>query len=340
MASITRLASGMYSIRVFVGYDSNGKPVQKRLSAPTKKELQELIKETKETYLPVDILSLRIAYKKYISSRENVLSKATIRLYKSYVVDSFEYLMDKDINDISKEDVQKEINRMSLTDSPKTIRNKLGLFNSVIKAYSNHDSFKVNLPMKQKPNLFIPTEEVVKELISRAKGTPLELPILFACYCGMRRGEIFALTYNDIDFNNNLVKVTKALGVTEQLTYELKTPKSYAGYRDIDIPVHMMERIKYYRDKNIPLIQISIVQFSNRFDTLRNNLCKELGIPKFRFHDLRHYYASILVTLGIPDIYAMKLIGHSTTNFLRQNYQHTMSKQYDMYRKMIQEKLM
>lgn len=340
MAFITRLASGMYSTRVFVGYDSNGKPVQKRLSAPTKKELQELIKETKETYLPVDVLSLRIAYRKYISSRENVLSKATIRLYKSYVADSFEYLMDKDINDISKEDVQKEINRMSLTDSPKTIRNKLGLFNSVIKAYSNHDSFKVNLPMKQKPNLFIPTEEVVKELISRAEETPLELPILFACYCGMRRGEIFALTYNDIDFNNNLVKVTKALGVTEQLSYELKTPKSYAGYRDIDIPVHMMERIKYYRDKNIPLIQISIVQFSNRFDTLRNNLCKELGIPKFRFHDLRHYYASILVTLGIPDIYAMKLIGHSTTNFLRQNYQHTMSKQYDMYRKMIQEKLM
>ena len=80
----------------------------------------------------------------------------------------------------------------------------------------------------------------------------LSATILFACYCGMRRGEIFALIYNDIDFDNNLVKVTKALGVTEQLSYELKTPKSYAGYRDIDIPVHMMERIlKMRRARNL-----------------------------------------------------------------------------------------
>lgn len=340
MAKITRLSNGMLTTRAFIGYDANGNPVQKRISAPTKRELNKRIKEEQTNYVPrEEKLTLEKAYRLYISSRENILSPATIRLYKHYIKDSFVSLMRKDINEIKKEDVQREINEMSLYCSPKTLRNKLGLLNSVYKAYTNHDAFRVNLPMKQKPSLYIPTEDVVKELLEEVKDTPFEIPIMFACYCGMRRGEIFALTYDDIDFQHNIVKVTKAIGITDALTYEVKTPKSYAGYRDIDIPLPMMETIRKHIDEGYPLIEISIVQFSNSFDTIRNRLCNRLCIPKFRFHDLRHYYASILVTLGIPDIYAMKLIGHSTTNFLRQNYQHTMSKQYEQYRKLIQEKM-
>ena len=45
---------------------------------------------------------------------------------------------------------------------------------------------------------------------------------------------------------------------------------------------------------------------------------------QFRFHDLRHYTASVLLALGVPDKYAMEVMGHATNATLKQIYQHTM----------------
>lgn len=46
---------------------------------------------------------------------------------------------------------------------------------------------------------------------------------------------------------------------------------------------------------------------------------------KCRFHDLRHYNASIILALGVPDKYAMERMGHSTTDMLKKVYQHVMT---------------
>lgn len=45
---------------------------------------------------------------------------------------------------------------------------------------------------------------------------------------------------------------------------------------------------------------------------------------KIRFHDLRHYYASLMLSLGVPDKYAMARMGHATPNMLKNVYQHIM----------------
>lgn len=51
---------------------------------------------------------------------------------------------------------------------------------------------------------------------------------------------------------------------------------------------------------------------------------KRIGCDGIRFHDLRHYYASVMLSLGIPDKYAMERMGHSTPNMLKTVYQHLM----------------
>ena len=53
--------------------------------------------------------------------------------------------------------------------------------------------------------------------------------------------------------------------------------------------------------------------------------CKRAGVRKMRFHDLRHYSASVLLMLGVPDKYAMERMGHATNNMLKTVYQHTMA---------------
>lgn len=48
-----------------------------------------------------------------------------------------------------------------------------------------------------------------------------------------------------------------------------------------------------------------------------------------RFHDLRHYCASLMLALGVPDLYAMERMGHSPTHMLKSVYQHTMKDKQD-----------
>lgn len=341
MARITTLSNGFLTTKVFVGYNDIGSPVQKRVTAKTKAELDKLITKAKRDYQKEYNKkkvspTLQRAYEKYIEERESLLSPATIRTYTGYLKYSFSSLMKKNIDDVTKEDIQREINKMIKTDSPKTIRNKFFLLNAVLKEYAKNGSVNnIKLPKKKKVSLYIPTKEDIEVLLEKIKDTPLEIPIMFACFCGMRRGEIFALSYDDIDFKRQTVSVNKAIGLDEIGGYDIKEPKSYAGYRDIDIPNRLMDAIRQQRKRKLPLIELTIAEFAYRYPRLFD----ELPLHRFRFHDIRHYYASILITLGVPDIYAIKLLGHATINFLRQNYQHIMQNQYDLIRQRIRENL-
>lgn len=53
--------------------------------------------------------------------------------------------------------------------------------------------------------------------------------------------------------------------------------------------------------------------------------CEAAGLPHFRFHDLRHANASIMLALGVPDKYAEERMGHATNHMLQTVYQHTLA---------------
>ena len=52
--------------------------------------------------------------------------------------------------------------------------------------------------------------------------------------------------------------------------------------------------------------------------------CNSLGLPHHRFHDLRHYQASVMLALNVPNKYAQERMGHATDIMLKTVYQHTM----------------
>ena len=65
---------------------------------------------------------------------------------------------------------------------------------------------------------------------------------------------------------------------------------------------------------------------------------EKAGLHRFRFHDLRHYFASTLLALGVPDLYVIRIIGHSTTSML-EHYQHVLSDEDRKFRDLIRENL-
>ncbi len=66
-------------------------------------------------------------------------------------------------------------------------------------------------------------------------------------------------------------------------------------------------------------------------------MLKQLDMHPFRFHDLRHYYASILLAIGIPDKYAQYRMGHSSDNMLKNVYQHLFEAKKDKVNAQIDE---
>lgn len=108
---------------------------------------------------------------------------------------------------ITQEDIQKAINIEAQCHSPRTVRNSHGLISAVMRVYRPNFALNTALPKKVRPEIYIPSDAEIKQLLSSVAGTGMELPVLLAAFGPMRRGEICALSSEDI--SGNIVHVCK-----------------------------------------------------------------------------------------------------------------------------------
>ena len=181
----------------------------------------------------------------------------------------------------------------------------------------------IDVPAKQKTRFKLITDSEFEMIHSVAKENIFdECVILLAAWGGLRRGEIFALKPNDIFKGENIIRIDEARSISEK-GYVDKRPKSENGFREIVIPVYLVELIEKYRSQQDGigerLFDMRPDHYTHRFKKLvgRTNI-KDKNIV---FHDLRHYHASWLYKNGIPDLYAADRLGHDIGT-LKRIYQH------------------
>ena len=313
MAKATKLPSGNWRCRI--RKTINGTLVTKSFTAPTKKEAEILasawLLEENETTLN---LTLKSACERYIKAKRNTLAPYTITSYEAYSRLYLKGLMLSPIDKITREQIQIAFNEEAARLSPKSIRNLHGLISAVFKMFRPGFVLNTTLPQKKKVEMYIPTDDDIKKLLKAVENTELEIPILLAAFGPMRRGEIFALTSDDIIGNN--VVVNKAVCINEGKEI-IKTPKNYSSNRVICFPDFVIKKIKHIKGK---LVTISPSTFNKVF----HRTLKENNIPDFRFHDLRHYNVSICKAMNIPDEYIMARGGWSTNYTMNNVYAHTL----------------
>lgn len=316
-----RLPSGMYRCQVMV----DGKRISVVDEDPAVAQAKAVsikagLMEKKKTCPSITVGQ---AIDRYIESKDAVLSPSTVAGYKRIRHYALQDIMGKELNSLTQEAVQRSINAMSRGGkSPKSIRNAHGLLSAAIAEYRPDMILRTTMPQKVKHETQIPTDEEVEKIISTARGTVMELPVLLAVWFGLRVSEILGITWDSI--SGDMLHIKGAIVDGESGPVE-KGTKTYSGDRKIRLPDYLKKLIEEQPKINSHIVQLSRRSIGGRFDTI----CKKAGVPHFRFHDLRHANASIMLALGIPDKYAMERMGHSTNNMLKTVYQHTMRSKQD-----------
>ena len=309
MAKATKLPSGNWRVLVY----ANGH--RKSFTAPTKKEAEYQASQWLMSETESEDATIKDAIERFINNRSAINSPTTILAYRSMQKNCFSEIENKNISKIKSEDIQKFINNLSKDYSPKYVKNAYGLLRASIQALNPNKPINVRLPQSKPIEYRLPTDEDIKKLLETADNE-LRLAIMLAAMGTLREGEVCALQYEDI--KGNTIHVHQNM-IFEGKKYIIKDiPKTQSSDRYITYPKNVIKEI----GKGEGLIfQSNPKAICNRYRRLVKRCNLDIST---RFHDLRHYAASAMHAMGIPDQYIMEVGGWKSDTVLKSVYRNTL----------------
>ncbi|MBQ7558068.1 MAG: site-specific integrase [Lachnospiraceae bacterium] len=316
------LPSGSVRIQKKIGVRPDGTRIMKSFTGKDRDDAERRYRDWFLNKAPERqrvTITVSQAILKYIDAKKHVLSPSTLRSYysvhKNHLTTGIGEVY---LEDLTNRALQIWVSDLASTLSPKTVRNANALVQASVEMFAPDYQYKVTLPQKVPADLYCPSDQDIKRLLSEIKDKDPEMyrAVLLAAFGPMRRSEICALTSDDI--RGNQITVNKALVYDEVGAPTLKTTKTVGSNRVIEYPDFV---IKALEDVTGRIVLSSPDVLSNRF----RRTVKRIGGPSFRFHDLRHYAASIMHAIGVPDQYIMARGGWSSDNVMKRVYRNVIN---------------
>ncbi len=189
------------------------------------------------------------------------------------------------------------------------------------------------------------TEEQASRLLEVVVGDRFEALYVLALTTGMREGELLALQWGDVDFEQGVIQVRQTLRESAQAgkkVYVLAEPKSKTSRRQIALTQIALEALHRHHARQAeerlalgPAWDSSLdLVFPNTIGRLTwpwslvtrsfKPLLKKAGLPDIRFHDLRHTAATMLLSRGVPVKVVSEMLGHANISITLQVYGHVL----------------
>lgn len=169
----------------------------------------------------------------------------------------------------------------------------------------------------------------------------------FQIHTGARRNETLALTWSDIDFAKQRVRISRSL-IDVGGKASFKEPKTESGNRTIEISGSLVRTLDAHwrslgrsypetglvfpRDRNLPDIPLRGVSVTKAFQSR----LRRTGLKGLRLHDLRHAHASILLNQGVPVKAVSRRLGHATVAVTLEIYGHLMDEAHEQMRSVLE----
>ncbi|MGE4484413.1 MAG: tyrosine-type recombinase/integrase [Oscillospiraceae bacterium] len=238
------------------------------------------------------------------------------------------YFKDRKLSEITAKNIMDWQNEIrSLTDSKgksysttylKTVHNQFScIFNHAIKYYSlqiNPAARAGNMGSEEKKEMLFWTKGEYLKFIDAMMDKPLSYYAFEMLYwCGIREGELLALTSSDFDFAGSSVSINKSY---QRLNGQdiITTPKTKKSNRVIKMPQFLREEMQEYikmfysAGKSDRIFPVSKHYLKHEME----RGCKETGVKRIRIHDIRHGHVSLLIDMGFSALAIADRVGHES----------------------------
>lgn len=197
-------------------------------------------------------------------------------------------------------------------------------------------------PKIEGKELEILSEAQISEVTNSLRGLPIYPIAMLALASGMRRGELLALRWSDVDFDGNKVRVERALEETKANGLRFKAPKTKHGRRAISLPGSAMDMLRDHRREHLEWrmrhglgkMSDDALVFPNGDGRPRapssltrewRQTIKKNGPTQVSFHALRHSHASMLIAAGVDVLTVSRRLGHGSPSVTLNVYSHLFS---------------
>ena len=286
--------------------------------------------------------NFRVVTEEWLKYKKNTVKKSTYYNY-SYSVEKYLYpkFADQDITQIK--DYNDFIEKLTDTLAPKTVRDIITKLKEIINFYEEEHNTKLNikkmsLPKMNKKEIQILSNKEKQKLEKYCieQNSLKSLGILICLNTGLRIGEVCALRWENIDFESKKINIEKTIeriySKEENKTIVIiDTPKSITSVRTIPINSKLYNILKQIRGKS-KKTDFVLAGSSEHYVEPRNyqyhfkEILKRSKVKKYKFHTLRHTFATNCIEAGMDIKSLSEILGHADVSITLNIYVHSSDK--------------
>ena len=286
--------------------------------------------------------NFRVVTEEWLKYKKNTVKKSTYYNY-SYSVEKYLYpkFADQDITQIK--DYNDFIEKLTDTLAPKTVRDIITKLKEIINFYEEEHNTKLNikkmsLPKMNKKEIQILSNKEKQKLEKYCieQNSLKSLGILICLNTGLRVGEVCALRWENVDFETRRIHVEKTIeriySKEENKTIVIiDTPKSITSVRTIPINSKLYNILKQIRGKS-KKTDFVLTGSSEHYVEPRNyqyhfkEILKRNKVKKYKFHTLRHTFATNCIEAGMDIKSLSEILGHADVSITLNIYVHSSDK--------------
>ena len=355
MARSKKRQDGLYQRCLTIGRKANGDPDRKVIYAHTQKELEAKVAEYRDKLahgmLPVyENVTFGEMADLLCNEYKPTISEGVRKQYVSICKNHLAELKHMRLTELRNAHLQTIINRMAKAGySTKVMSHVKQVASQVMRLAQDNDILvrnvfeRVKIPsIEPKKRLPLTLEQI--DLVKRTyQGHRMGVPVMVMLYAGLRRGELLALQWTDVDLNKRVIHVWRSVAFEAHNQARVKKPKTAAGTRDvpiIDVLYEILAEAKKHATSTMvcPSAQgtqmtdtswqtswSSYMHFLNiqagGKDRSRNNP-KVVAIEPFSAHQLRHTFITMCHEAGVDVKVTQEIAGHADIHTTLMIYTH------------------
>ena len=352
--SIRKRKDGRWEGRFTAAYDpETGKQIFKNVLGKTQAEVKEKLKKAMEEAQGLDVIRsgqytvaewMRLWFETYSKPS---LREASAENYRNYIENHIiPHIGDIKLNKLTPLDIQKMYNETKTSGRVQRYKDMkdLSVSNRLVRGMhmvlhgcldqavregllTKNPTNDCKIPKLEKKEMKVIPPEQVGAYLKEAENHGV-LPMFYLeLTSGLRRGELLALLWTDLDVKNRTISVSKQVNAFKG---ELKVsrPKTENSIRTIVIPQKTVDLLIEEHDKHpdnpymFPSPVTGGMYHPDAVGRIHKKILKRAGIQDIRFHDLRHTFATLAINSGADIKTLSGMLGHYSAGFTLDTYTH------------------